>query len=147
MQSPEIVQVPQSYDIKDIKTDLSDRDWAALYLAWALLIFVFVATVVIMVDYLANRPAYPDLSKFSDPKQQKEALENFRLVGDIAWERTSRSFDLVVVRASFRYLPLSWDFYWGIDNKRDPKNRSDCGAGQQARGEKAMGDTSMQKGA
>ena len=54
--------------------------------------------ITVMVDWLMHRPDMPSLSGLK-ADEQKIAIENFKAMSEVVWDRTSKTFDLIVVKA------------------------------------------------
>jgi hypothetical protein len=64
----------------------------------ALFIVITAVLTTIIIDWLIHRPSEPTLSGLK-PDEQKLVIENFKAMSDVVWDRTSKTFDLFVIKA------------------------------------------------
>jgi hypothetical protein len=93
----EIVVPPATFSTSEFRV-LSPLEKVAFNLAVALFALITIVIAVVIVDWLTHRPAYPALVGLR-VEDQKLAIENFKSLSDVLWERTSRTFDLIVIKA------------------------------------------------
>lgn len=105
MDSPEQAVIPQLIAAEDITSALKPSDFrlsplekVAFILARALFVVITAVLTIIIIDWLIHRPSEPAISGLK-PDEQKLVIENFKLMSDVVWERTSRTFDLIVIKA------------------------------------------------
>jgi hypothetical protein len=93
-----IPETPLSFSSSDFKVSLLPLERVAFYLAVALFMVITAVVTTIIVDWLWHRPPEPAMSSLK-LDEQKLAIENFKLMSDVVWDRTSRTFDLIVIKA------------------------------------------------
>lgn len=105
MDPPERAAIPELVTAADITSALNSSDFrlsplekVALGLAKALFVVITAVLTTIIIDWLIHRPTEPAISGLK-PDEQKLVIENFKLMSDVVWERTSRTFDLIVIKA------------------------------------------------
>jgi len=91
-------EIPLAFETSDFRVSLLPLERIAFYLATALFVVITAVLTTIIVDWLMHRPPEPALSGLK-PDEQKLAIENFKLLSDVVWDRTSRTFDLIVIKA------------------------------------------------
>lgn len=91
-------EIPLTFGTSDFNVSLLPLERVAFYLAAALFIVITGVVITIIVDWLSHRPAEPAIAGLK-PDDQKLAIENFKLLSDVVWDRTSRTFDLIVIKA------------------------------------------------
>jgi len=91
-------EILTSSDLRSSDFSLPPLEKAAFRLACALFVVITAVLTIIIVDWLLHRPAEPAISGLK-PDEQKLAIENFKLMSDVVWDRTSRTFDLIVMKA------------------------------------------------
>jgi hypothetical protein len=99
--TPERVAAPDiqvAFDSSDFHVDLLPLERVAFYLATALFVVITLVLTTIIIDWLVHRPAEPAISGLK-PDEQKLVIENFKLISDVVWDRTSKTFDLIVIKA------------------------------------------------
>jgi hypothetical protein len=96
-QPPQLVEPPPAFVSSDFGV-LKPLEKIAFRLAVGLFTLITAVLITIMVDWLMHRPELPSLSglKLED---QKTTIDNFKAMSDVVWDRTSKTFDLVVVKA------------------------------------------------
>jgi hypothetical protein len=77
---------------------LSPLERVASYLAAALFAVITAVLVAILIDWLLHEPPQPVITGLK-PEEQKIAIDNFKLMSDTMWDRTSKIFDLMVIKA------------------------------------------------
>jgi hypothetical protein len=93
-----VPDIPLSFQASDFSFSLKPLERVAFYLAIGLFTIITAVVTTIIADWLLHRPSEPDISRFK-LDEQKLAIENFKLISDVVWDRTSRTFDLIVVKA------------------------------------------------
>lgn len=94
----ETINIPPEFPaIKDFRV-LSPVERVASRLAFALLLLIASILIAIIADWFVHRPPQPTITglKLED---QKLAIDNFKNLSDVVWNRTSSMFDLVVIKA------------------------------------------------
>jgi hypothetical protein len=90
--------IPLAFTSSDFRVSLLPLERVALYLAAALFFVITAVLFTIIVDWMIHRPSEPTISGLK-LDEQKLAIENFKLMSDVVWDRTSRTFDLIVIKA------------------------------------------------
>ena len=95
---PERVSTPEIFKQSDVRVSLLPIERAAFYLACGLFAVITAVLATIVVDWLMHRPPEPTLTGLK-PEEQKLAIENFKALSDVVWDRTAKTFDLIVIKA------------------------------------------------
>jgi len=102
---PEQTQAPVRVDASDILRDnpfpareLQPLERVAFQLAVALFSMIAIIIGAILIDWPVHRPAPPTMSGLK-PEEQKAALDNFKFISEVLWDRTSKTFDLIIMKA------------------------------------------------
>jgi hypothetical protein len=98
--------IPFAFDSSDFRVSLLPLEKVALYLAAALFGVITAVLTTIIIDWLIHRPSEPTISGL-DPEKQKLVIENFKLMSDVVWDRTSKTFDLAFTRFLRQSLAVS----------------------------------------
>ena len=82
-------------------TRLRPLERAGLQLALGVGLAIGVVTLIVAFDWFRTRPPMPHLS--GTLAEQAQTIENFKALNDVALERATKIFDLIVVKA---FLPV-----------------------------------------
>lgn len=99
--TPERIAAPEislGLSASDFHVSLLPLERVAFYLATALFFVITAVLTTIIIDWLMHRPPEPTISGLK-PDEQKLVIENFKLMSDVVWDRTSKTFDLIVIKA------------------------------------------------
>jgi hypothetical protein len=93
------VEAPeQAFHESDFKVKLLPLEKVAFDLARALFVVITLVLLAIVIDWLVHMPPEPMIAGLK-PDEQKVVIENFKLISEVVWDRTSRIFDLIVIKA------------------------------------------------
>jgi hypothetical protein len=98
IESPEVVNPPPTFGGVGEFKFLSPLERVASTLALLLFALITAVLATIVIDWLVHRPSTPDLAQLK-LEDQKLAIDNYKVISEVAWDRTSRVFDLVIVKA------------------------------------------------
>ena len=93
-----VPEIPLAFNSSDFRVSLLPLERIASYLAAALFVVITAVLTTIIIDWLIHRPSEPTISGLK-ADEQKLAIDNFKLLSDVVWDRTSKTFDLIVIKA------------------------------------------------
>lgn len=98
--TPEAILQPVAGPGGEVKLELTPTQRAGLRLLLWVGLAIAVATSVVLVDWYFQAPRMPALP--ADSQAAKAVLDNYKTLSDLAAERATKLFDLIVVKA---FLP------------------------------------------
>ena len=82
---------------------LSPLQAAGVRLALGVGLAIALVTAAVLVDWFQGRPGFPSVSAATTQGQAGNLVQNFKELNELSFERSTKIFDLIVVKA---FLPV-----------------------------------------
>jgi hypothetical protein len=96
---------------------LSPLQKAGMGLVLGVGLAIVAVTAAVVVDWFLTRPEVPSISAAISPEQAAKLIQNFKELNAINFDRSTKIFDLLVVKA---FLPVFTAILGYIFGSRDP---------------------------